>query len=70
MEAWALWKKDIKSMAKFLYKDVICRWGVFKQLSMDSSRENVNITAVLVELYNIKRVIASVYYLLVQGLIE
>jgi hypothetical protein len=30
---------------------------------MDSSGENANITAALVELYNIKRVIASIYYL-------
>ena len=37
---------------------------------MDSSKENINITAVLTELYNIKRVIASIYYPPVQGLIE
>ena len=24
-EAWALWNKDIKSIAKFLYEDVICQ---------------------------------------------
>jgi len=29
---------------------------------MDSSGENANITAALAELYNIKRVMASVYY--------
>ena len=57
-------------MAKFLYKDIICRWGVFRQLSVDNSRENTNITTALAELYNIKRVIASAYHPLVQGLIE
>jgi len=62
VEAQALWKKDVKSVAKFLYKDVIYRWGVFGQLSIDSSEENTNITAALAELYNIKRVVASVYY--------
>ena len=37
---------------------------------MDNSRENTNITTALIKLYNIKRVIAFAYYLLVQGLIE
>jgi len=63
VEAQALWKKDIKSVAKFLYKDVICRWGVFRQLSVDSGGENADVTAALAELYNIKRVVAFVYYL-------
>ena len=57
-------------MAKFLYKDIICRWEVCGQLSIDSGRENANITATLAELYNIKRVIASIYYPQGQGLIE
>ena len=65
MEAQALQKKDVKSIAKFLYKDVICRWGVFRQLFIDSSRENINITAALAKLYNIKRIIASIYHPLV-----
>ena len=50
-------------MVKFLYKDVIYRWGVFKQLSIDGSKENTDITAALTELYNIKRVIAFIYHL-------
>ena len=37
---------------------------------MDSGGENTNITTTLVELYNIKRVVALAYYLLAQGLIE
>jgi hypothetical protein len=57
-------------VAKFLYKDIICRWGVFGQLSIDGSGENANITTTLAELYNIKRVIASVYHPQGQGLIE
>ena len=43
---------------------------MFRQLSINSSRGNANITAVLAELYNIKRVVASVYYLQAQGFIE
>ena len=49
-------------MAKFLYKDIICRWGVFGQLSIDGGGENADVTAMLIELYNIKRVMASIYY--------
>jgi len=48
---------------KFLYKDVIYWWGVFRQLSVDGGGENADITTVLMELYNIKRVVASIYYL-------
>jgi len=43
---------------------------VFGQLSIDSREENTNITTVLAELYNIKRVIASAYYPQSQGFIE
>ena len=43
---------------------------MFGQLSIDSRGENANITAALAELYNIKRVIASVYYPQLQGFIE
>ena len=60
----------MKSIAKFLYKDIICRWGVFGQLSIDGGGENADITAALIELYNIKRVVASAYYPQSQGFIE
>jgi len=70
VEAQALRKKYVKSVVKFLYKDVIYRWGVFRQLSIDSGRENANITAALAELYNIKRVMAFIYHPQGQGLIE
>jgi len=62
VEARALRNKDIKSIAKFLYEDVICRWGVFGQLSVDGGGENADVTAALAELYNIKRVVASAYH--------
>ena len=31
---------------------------------MDGGGENIDVTAALIELYNIKRVVASIYYLL------
>jgi len=43
---------------------------VFGQLFIDSGGENANITTMLAELYNIKRVMASAYYPQGQGLIE
>ena len=70
VEAQALWNKNIKSIVKFLYKDIICQQGVFRQLSVDSRGENANITAAFAELYNIKRVVASAYHPQRQGLIE
>ena len=43
---------------------------MFRQLSIDSGGENADITAILIEFYNIKRVIASVYHPQLQGFIE
>ena len=43
---------------------------MFEQLFIDSRGENADITAVFIELYNIKRVMASIYYLQLQGFIE
>ena len=55
---------------KFLYKDVICQQGVFKQLFVDGSRENADVTTVFVELYNIKRVVVSTYHPQAQSFIK
>ena len=37
---------------------------------MDGGEENINITAIFIELHNIKRVIVSIYYPQIQGFIE
>ena len=43
---------------------------MFKQLSVDNRGENTDIITTFVELYNIKRVVASVYHLQLEGFIE
>ena len=43
---------------------------MFKQLSVNGGGENADITTILAELYNIKRVVAFIYYLQLQGFIE
>ena len=43
---------------------------MFRQLSIDNRGENTDITAILVELYNIKRVVAFIYYPQSQGFIK
>ena len=43
---------------------------MFKQLSVNSRGENADIITILIELYNIKRVVASAYHPQLQGFIE
>ena len=43
---------------------------MFKQLSIDNKRENTDITAIFIELYNIKRVITFIYYPQLQDFIK
>ena len=43
---------------------------MFRQLSINSKGENADITTIFIELYNIKRVIAFIYYPQLQGFIK
>ena len=43
---------------------------MFKQLFVDNREENANITVILIELYNIKRVVVFIYHLQLQGFIK
>lgn len=69
-EARALRKADSKSVAKFLYEDIICRWGVFLELSVDGGPENKSVVIALAKHYGIHRIQASAYNSKAQGLIE
>ena len=61
MEARALAKLSSKAVAKFVYKDIIYRYGCFIYLSIDRGLENKSWLSVLTTKYKIKRTIISVY---------
>ena len=53
LEAKALINATSKAVAKFLWKEVICKQGVFKQLSVNRGLENKDVVAILTETYRI-----------------
>jgi hypothetical protein len=59
-----------KQVAKFLWEDVICRYKIFKQLTVDGNPENKDVMEQLVIDYGIKRVVISAYNFKINGIIE
>ena len=53
LEARALINVTSKIVAKFLWKEVIYRQGVFKQLSINRGPENKDVVTALAEVYGI-----------------
>ena len=57
-------------VSRFLWKDVICRHGIFRRLIVNGGPENKDLTAKLMAKYNIRRVVISVYHSQANGLVE
>jgi hypothetical protein len=70
VEARAMNKNDSKSMAAFLYEDVICRHGVFERLIVDGGPENKLLVKDLAKKYGIHRLVVSSYHPQANGMIE
>jgi hypothetical protein len=66
----ALSATNLKQVAKFLWEDVICRHGIFKQLTVDKSPENKDVVEQLATDYGIKRVVISAYNSKTNGIIK
>jgi hypothetical protein len=69
-EARALKHATANTMAKFIYEDIICRWGAFSELSVDGGPENKSVVEALAKYYGIHRIRASSYNSKAQGMIE
>ena len=54
VEARALARADSVSVARFLYKNVICRYGVLRKVILDGGPENQGLTIKLAEKYSIR----------------
>jgi hypothetical protein len=70
VEARALASNNMKSITKFLYKNIICQHSCFHKLVINGSGENKDIVRVLAEKYKIHVVITSLYNPHAQGQIK
>lgn len=66
----ALAKADSKSIAAFLYEDIICRHGIFGRMVVDGGPENKGIVLELSRALELKRVQISAYNAQAAGRIE
>ena len=70
-EMRALKEKRAREVAKFVYEDLICRWGCSKYHITDQGREFVNsINTNLLEMCGTKQRITSAFHLQANGLCE
>ena len=70
-EMQALKEKNAKEVAKFIYEDLICRWGCSEYHITDQGREFVNsINTNLLEMCGTKQRITSAFHPQANGLCE
>ncbi|KAE8822182.1 hypothetical protein HRS9139_10445 [Pyrenophora teres f. teres] len=69
-ETRALSTANSDSVAKFIFEEICCRWGVPERISVDGGTENKSVVQSLATLFGIHRVQASAYNSRAQGLIE
>ena len=70
VEARALSSATSAAVARFLWEDVICRYGMFAKLVVDGGPENKADVKALAEKYGIRRVVVSAYHPPANGMIE
>ena len=70
-EMWALKEKSAKEVAKFIYEDLICRWGCSEYHITDQGQEFVSvINTDLLEMCGTKQRITSAFHPQANGLCE
>jgi len=70
VEARPLLRNNARSVANFIYQEVICRHGCPLRIVMDRGSENIDITSVLLETYNVRQIYTSAYHPQTNGLVE
>jgi len=69
-EAKAISNASSETVARFVFEEICCRWGVPEKLSVDGGTENKSVVTALAKRFGIHRVQASAYNSRGQGLIE
>ncbi len=62
VEAKPLRTFSSRAVTDFLWEDVICRHGCFRELIIDGGSENKNAVAELARRYGVKKVVVSAYH--------
>ena len=70
VEARPLAKPGSAKVAKFLYKEVFYRHGVYERAVIDGGPENKLLIRELYKRYDINRTVVSSYYLEANGIVE
>jgi Integrase zinc binding domain/Integrase core domain len=70
LEAIMLQKATSKNIAKFLFEDVMCRFGCILQLTTDNGSEFEGIVQVMADKYNVPIVCTAPYHPEANGMIE
>ena len=70
VEKKALSKTNLKKIAKFIKKNIVYKYRIFGKLIVDRGLENKKFVKTLTKLYNINRIVVSVYYLQANRIIE
>ena len=66
----ALFNLQAKTVAKFLWKNIICRFKCFESTVMNENFENKIVTEELLNRYRIQIKLTSTYYALINEIIE
>ena len=56
-------RNDSRIVTQFLFKDIIYRHSIFRKCIIDRGLENKSLLEVLIDRYDIKRVVTSTYHL-------
>ena len=70
VEARAIANNKSRTIAKFIYEDIICRWSMTRRLMVDGGPDFRRIIIDLAEIYGIKRVQSSGYNPQAMGKVE
>ena len=70
VEARPLAKLESAKVAKFLYKDVFYRHGIYERAVIDGGPENKLLIRELCKRYGVNRTVVSSYYLEANGMVK
>jgi hypothetical protein len=62
VEGRPLREKEAKGVARFLFEDIVCRFGLYGKLIVDGGTENKSLVAELTKRYGIRRIQISAYH--------